>query len=242
MVQGKQSRSKRLLRRFAPRNDTEVNMKNLKVLITCGPTWVKIDDVRVISNHSSGEMGHVIAECLLARGAQVTLLEGAVTDSWSHAKAKVVKYRFFDELEKHLKAELKKNYDVVIHAAAVSDFTLAKSLKGKINSAKPLSLKLVPAQKLIDQIKKISPKTFLVGFKLEPNFKASNVAKETRALFIKSECDLVVANSVEGGYKGFIVDADGQILAKADTKKKLAHELVCVIANPAEGGMKQSRI
>ena len=83
----------------------------MRVLITCGPTWVAIDEVRVISNQSSGEMGHLIAQELLARGAQVTLLEGSVTHSWSNPSVKVIKYRFFDELEKSLKLELKKKYD-----------------------------------------------------------------------------------------------------------------------------------
>ena len=204
----------------------------MKILITCGPTWMPIDDVRVISNQSSGEMGHLIAQSLLTQGAKVTLLEGAVTDSWGEPSVKVIKYRFFDELQKALKAELKKNYDCVIHAAAVSDFKLAKPLKGKINSAKSLTLKLIPSFKLIDGIKKISPRIFLVGFKLEPGLKNSNVAKETRGLFKSAHCDLVVANSSTDAingvctYRGFIVDADGKILAKADTKRELARLLV----------------
>ena len=201
-------------------------MKNLKVLVTCGPTWVAIDDVRVISNQSSGEMGHLIAEQFLTRGAQVTLLEGAVTHAWKNSSVKVIKYRFFDELEKNLRAELKKKYDYVIHAAAVSDFKLAKALKGKIDSSESLTLKLVPVRKLIDGIKKKSPQTFLVGFKLEPDLKMDNVVQQTKGLFEKAYCDLVVANSLEGGYKGFIVDADGQVLAKANNKKNIAKALI----------------
>ena len=205
----------------------------MKVLITCGPTWVKMDDVRVISNQSSGEMGHLIAAELLKQGVTVTLLEGAVTHVWSNPKVKVIKYRFFDELAKSLSAELKKGYDCVIHAAAVSDFVLAKPLKGKIDSSKALTLTLVPASKLIDQIKKIAPETFLVGFKLEPDFDVETTGRsslqrirmETHGLFIKSQCDLVVANSVNKGYQGLVVDADGQVLAKAKTKRKIAEAL-----------------
>ncbi|MBF0490665.1 MAG: phosphopantothenoylcysteine decarboxylase [Candidatus Omnitrophica bacterium] len=201
-------------------------MRNFKVLVTCGPTWVKIDDVRVLSNHSSGEMGHRIAEEFLAKGAQVTIIEGAVTDLWSSSLVKVIKYRFFDELEKSLNLELKKNYDYVIHAAAVSDFQLARPHAGKMDSSKPLTLKLVPAPKLIDTIKKQAPQTVLVGFKLEPDLKVSTIEKETRGLFEKSKCDWVDANSLKGGYKGFIVDRNQQILAKVDSKKKIAKALV----------------
>ena len=52
---------------------------NMRVLITCGATWVPIDDVRVISNISSGEMGHLIAQAFRQKGAQVTIIEGPVT-------------------------------------------------------------------------------------------------------------------------------------------------------------------
>ncbi|MEI7998329.1 MAG: phosphopantothenoylcysteine decarboxylase [Candidatus Omnitrophota bacterium] len=198
----------------------------MRVLITCGPTWVAIDDVRVISNHSTGEMGHLIAQFFIDSGAQVTLLEGQVTHSWAHQSVKLIKYRFFDELQKLLKVELEEKYDCVIHAAAVSDFNLAKTAKGKVDSAKSLVLSLIPATKLINDIKKTAPKVFLVGFKLEPNLKESKIEQETRGLFDKAHCDLVVANSVDGGYRGFVVDARAKVLAKAVSKIVLAKFLV----------------
>ena len=197
-------------------------MKNLKILVTCGPTYVPIDDVRVISNRSSGEMGHLIAQEFIGQGAKVTLIEGAVTHAWSSQQVKIIKYQFFDELAKILNAELKKAYDAVIHAAAVSDFKVTKIVKGKIDSTKSFSLKLTPTVKLIDNIKKIAPKTFLVGFKL----KSDHLFKEAQGLFHKAHCDLVVANSLKNGYRGFIVDQQGQILAKASSKKNLAKSLV----------------
>lgn len=201
----------------------------MRVLITCGPTWVKIDDVRVISNHSSGEMGHLIAEHCIRLGLKVTLLEGEVTHPWQASGLRRIKFRFLDEFEKLLALELKKNYDCVIHAAAVSDFVPAKALKGKIDSSKPLTLKLVRTPKLIERIKKISPDTFLVGFKLEPALKPADLVRETRALFVDAGCDLVLANSVSKGYKGFIVDADGNLLAQAQTKKNIAHALINIL-------------
>ena len=97
-------------------------MKKLKVLITCGATWSAIDEVRVISNVSSGQMGHLIAQAFCQQHAQVTLIEGPVTHPWAERKVKVLKYRFFDELSALLRQELVKKYDIIIHAAAVSDF------------------------------------------------------------------------------------------------------------------------
>jgi len=53
-------------------------LKNKRILITCGPTWVPIDGMRVISNRSSGQLGQTIAQDLTKAGAKVTLLEGPV--------------------------------------------------------------------------------------------------------------------------------------------------------------------
>ena len=197
----------------------------MKVLITCGPTWVPIDDVRVISNTSSGEMGHLIAEGFLNAGCSVTLIQGPVTHAWSHAKVNVVRYNFFDELEQALKVNLRKKYDCVIHAAAVSDFKVKDAKKGKIDSGRTRSLSLAPTRKLIDLIKQIAPGSFLVGFKLEPKFKKSEVFQDVRPLFTQSGCDLVVANTLMP-YQGFIVDADGNIIAHALSKRNLAKALV----------------
>lgn len=201
----------------------------MRILITCGPTWVALDEVRVISNRSSGEIGHLIAEYAAAHGDKVTLLEGPVTHPWHDPEVKVIKYRFFDELEKLLKEQLKKNYDCVIHAAAVSDFKLGKPLKGKIDSHKEISLKLVPTPKLIEQSKKHAPKTFLVGFKLEPGIKVENILKEADGLLKSAHCDLVVVNCIKHGYRGFIVDKEKNIWLKTDSKKVLARGLVRLI-------------
>ena len=201
----------------------------MRVLITCGATWVAIDDVRVISNVSSGQMGHLIADAMRQKGARVTLIEGPVTHQWVNKKIKVIKYNYFDELSRLLKQELVKNYDIVIHAAAVSDFKVKAVAKKKIASTKDLSLDLVSTPKLIKDIKRLSPESFLVGFKLESKLNSKNIFSSVRSLFSASSCDLVVANTISKGYQGFIVNADGDILAKAFDKKALVRNLVKVL-------------
>jgi len=198
----------------------------MKVLITCGPTWVPIDDVRVISNVSSGEMGHLIAQAFRAAKAKVTLIEGPVTHTLVDKKIKVIKYRFFDELAQALKQELVKKYDIIVHAAAVSDFKVVGAQKSKISSDKGLTLNLSATPKLIKDIKCLSPESFLVGFKLETNLNTKNIFNTVRSLFTLSGCDLVVANTFKEGYQGYLVNADGAILAKANSKEKIAKELV----------------
>jgi len=200
--------------------------KQCRVLVTCGATWVPIDDVRVISNVSTGELGHLIAQAFRERSAHVTIIEGPVTHTLIDKEIKIIKYRFFDELASVLKAELLKKYDIIIHAAAVSDFKVIGPLKRKISSDKAPTLNLTATPKLIKDIKSLSPGSFLVGFKLESNLDLKNIFKTVKSLFTGAGCDLVVANTLKRGYQGFIVNADGDILCKAANKRDLAQNLV----------------
>ena len=201
----------------------------MKVLITSGPTWVKLDEVRIISNQSTGEMGRLIAKVFEENGAKVTLIEGPVREAYKTKRVKILKYSFFEELTKTLKQECRKQYDVVIHAAAVSDFKPASFFKGKISSKSAVNLKLIPTEKIINLIKKLSPKTILIGFKLEPNISINNIKRITKSLFQESHCDLVVANSINKGYTGFIIDSDGKILARASNKNRITKALAKIL-------------
>ena len=94
--------------------------------------------MRVISNRSTGEMGRLIAQAFAKKGCSVTLLEGkAASSSVLLDKTITLKsFFYYDELVRLFKQELKCGYDVVIHAAAVSDFKLGKPFKGKLSSGK----------------------------------------------------------------------------------------------------------
>src|SRR3989338_2564724 len=109
-------------------------LKNKKILVTCGPTWVAIDDTRVLSNISTGALGQMIASQLKAKGAKVTVLQGP-THQFKSASIQIYHFTFFDELKNLLNRVLKKNYDVIIHAAAVSDYRLKTPFKKKISSS-----------------------------------------------------------------------------------------------------------
>ena len=197
------------------------------ILVTCGPTWVPIDSVRVISNTSTGQMGHLIAQKLTQRGARVTLLEGPVTDPTPVGSVKVIKFRFYDELEKFLKSELKKKYSALLQCAAVSDYRLKKVFSNKINSDRAgLTLQLVPTLKLISEVKKINPGIFLVGFKLETKQSLRNLKQKARQLIRQSHCDLVLANSGSAlSYRGYIIDPSGEILAEGKSKEGITEKL-----------------
>ena len=200
--------------------------------MTCGPTWVRVDPVRVISNISSGELGHAVVHGLRKEKAKVTLLQGPVTHPLSTTGARVVAFRYFDELSRLLKHELKKrSYAIVIHAAAVADYALKNSFRGKISSrTKNLRLCLTPTPKLIAQIKKIDPNIFLVGFKLETDLTEKRLIQKARGLIREAKCDLVVANTLcAKAYRACIIDAQGRVLAKARTRAKTAACLIKVL-------------
>lgn len=210
---------------------TKYPLHHKTVLITCGPTWVAVDDMRVISNRSTGRLGHLLAERFLKEKSSVTLIEGPVEERLNNKNIKVIRYNFFNELEVLLKKELTKRFEIVIHAAAVSDYKPDKPFKKKISSGlNELSLKLVPTRKIITMIKRVSPKSFLVGFKLESKMTPTIARQVSIKLFSMAKCDLVVANSLTGNkYNAFIIDKIGNILAKADSKENITENLVKII-------------
>ena len=207
------------------------SLKNKRILVTCGPTWVPIDAVRVVSNISSGALGQRIAFDCARSGAKVTLLEGPVTVPLLSRSIRILKFCFFDELQKLLKQELRKNLDAVIHAAAVADYKLNRPVRHKISSKKKtLKLEFVATPKLIHTIKRLASKTFLVGFKLEPVISRKSAHRKTQELFRQADCDIVVANELTArGYKGFILDKHNTIAIGASDRRQMSKALVRIL-------------
>lgn len=138
---------------------------------------------------------------------------------------------FFDEFASLLKKELKKKYDVCIHAAAVSDYKIKRPRKTKVSSQlQTLVLELVPTQKIINDIKRLNRKLFLVGFKLESKITKASAKQRSQILFKKGKCDLVVANSVQGQkYSGYILDKHNTFLAHKQSRRQLSKALVDIV-------------
>jgi phosphopantothenoylcysteine decarboxylase / phosphopantothenate---cysteine ligase len=197
------------------------------VLITCGPTWVVIDPVRVISNRSSGELGQTIATDLHIAGANVTLLEGPVRDPLRSKAIRVVKFCFYDEFFEQFKKELRLGPQIVVHAAAVADYRPRRESKTKLaSSQRRLNLTLVSTPKIINQIKRICPKALLVGFKLETTGDKAILIKRAKKIISEANCDLVVANSLAKKYQAYIVERNGSVVAQAGSRKELSRKLV----------------
>ena len=188
-----------------------MNLSNKRVLITAGPTWVPIDNVRVISNIATGETGILLAGRLQRLGACVTLILGPTGVCCLNKKIKILRFKFFDELQNIIKKELRnKKYDIVIHSAAVSDYKSEICYRQKIKSGiKKWRLNLIPTPKIIDLIKKIDSALFLVGFKFEPGASKQLLLKKARSLMNRAKLDLVVANSIcNSRYAAYIMRKD----------------------------------
>src|SRR3989344_58696 len=103
------------------------------------------------------------------------------------------------ELKNHqkVKKEMSKEFDIVIMAAAISDYTPENSSKNKIKSIKnKIKISLKKAPKIIDQIKKYQKNVFLVGFKAEINLSKNELITLAKKKMNESDADMIVANDI----------------------------------------------
>jgi phosphopantothenoylcysteine synthetase/decarboxylase len=170
----------------------------MKLLITAGATREPIDDVRFLSNVSTGRTGAVLAGSFCEAGHAVSLLhgEGAVTPSTDlHCEAFSSAEDLKSRLQRHLTTG---NYDAVIMTAAVADFRPAQPVAGKISSEQSeLTLRLVRNDKILSQLKKFSPRPLtVVGFKLTVAADESARRAAVSDQFAAGGVDLVVHNDL----------------------------------------------
>jgi len=172
-----------------------------RILMTAGPTVEYIDPVRVVTNLSSGKTGVLLASELVSAGAKVTLVYGPGT-AVPPSGAKVIPVRTSKEMFDAVKKEMKKKFDVVILAAAASDYTVQNYSKFKIKSSKKsLVIKLKQAPKIIDYIKKWQKNVFLVGFKAETNLSKKKLEESARKKMKEVKADLIIANDIGEKYQ-----------------------------------------
>ena len=171
-------------------------LKNKKVLMTAGPTIEYIDPIRVITNQSSGKTGVLLASELISSGAKVTLVYGPGIEKPPKG-AKIIKISTSKEMFDVVKKEMSKEFDIVIMAAAISDYTPENPSKNKIKSTKnKIKISLKKAPKIIDQIKKYQKNVFLVGFKAETNLSKNELITLSRKKMNESAADMIVANDI----------------------------------------------
>ncbi len=222
------------------------------IVITAGGTSEKIDDVRVISNFSSGRLGLAIAKSFLESKninvGKIYYLCDRNTNAPSDERVEVVRVMGAQGLLEALEELLTtKKIDAVIHAMAVSDYTVKQittldSIKageedldkkladGKISSEiEDLVIVLKKTPKVIGEIKKLQKDTILVGFKLLTNVDKGVLIETGFQLLQKNDCDMVLANDLVEitGEKhvGYLISRTGNY-EKLTTKKQIAEAIV----------------
>lgn len=174
------------------------------IVVTAGPTREKIDDVRFISNYSSGKMGFALAAAAAKRGAAVTLITGPV-----HLPTPAGVNRLDVESASEMDLAAKKHYpscDIFIGAAAVADYRPMNHVAGKIKkNSTAMEIGLVRNPDVLAGFSK-QKKTYqlAIGFSLET---AGNLDYAIDKLEQK-KLDLIAYNAYDGKTSGFEVDTN----------------------------------
>ena len=218
----------------------------MKIIITAGGTSEKIDDVRTITNSSTGSLGKAIAEtfvaCAEAAGPEsdashqgiekIYYLHGLRAVLPDHPLIEKIPIGGVLDLQENLTRILtEEKIEICIHAMAVSDYMVhrvttldkllgtedpdkAQDLTGnKISSdIDDLIIHMKKSPKVISGIRKTSPETVLVGFKLLSGVPHEELIDVGYRLLQKNDCDFVMANDLreigEGFHKGYLIHRD----------------------------------
>ena len=210
----------------------------MKCIVTAGPTFEPLDEVRRLTNFSTGRLGSDLATFLTMHGHDVTLLIGQQA-TW-HGERKSALVETFtttaslrEKLEKRASAEI----GAVFHAAAVSDFTFGTVFERReggelieLRAAKiptrggKLLVELEPTAKIISELRGWFPGACLLGWKYEMDGDREQVLERAKRQIAESKTDFCVANGTAYG-KGFgIVDRSGQLL-HCETMRELFADL-----------------
>ncbi len=208
----------RIVERIKATIERRSDLKGKKILVTAGATSEEIDPVRIITNKSSGKMGVYIAEEAFLRGADVTLIRG-INSVEPNYHFKDIKVNSVKDLFNTIKNNIK-DKDVMIHAAAVSDFTINNKSKNKIKSNENLHLELTPTTKIFENIKKIKKNILLIGFKAEYNVVKKILVDRAYDLLKSANANIVVANDVGKKDVGFNTETNAVYIIYKNKKVK----------------------
>jgi phosphopantothenoylcysteine decarboxylase/phosphopantothenate--cysteine ligase len=164
----------------------------MRILLTAGPTREAIDPVRYIGNRSSGKMGAALANAALVRGHSVTAILGPVTVVYSQKIRRID----VESAREMLDAVLREfaDHDLLIMAAAVSDYRPVSASAAKIGREGKLLLELKPTDDVIAAAGRVKrPNQRTVGFSLESSPDMDRVRQKLR----EKNLDMVVYNPVE---------------------------------------------
>jgi len=203
-------------------NSQRRDLEGRRVLVTAGPTIEHIDPVRVVTNRSSGKMGVAIAEEVASRGADTTLILGPGTVN-PPSGVKTIRVESTSQLLEAVLEQLKTEPNLVFAAGAPTDYRPLTVAPKKIKTReKPqINLELRATPKVLGEIRRASPKTFLVAFKTEHDVSNDELIDEAFKIIHEKNADLVAANDV--GHEGVGFQTDTNELYVVDGRKKVVH-------------------
>ncbi len=201
------------------------DLNGKKMLIIAGSTTEEIDDIRFISNKSTGRTGLELALNAFERGGEVELWMGRCQ---VQLPGYVLTSRF-DSADGLLKMVDKINHDIVIIPAAISDYTVDKH-KGKIPSgSKEFTIKLKQNPKIIEKVREKS-KGCVVGFKAEYGVKKEQLIDKAKKRMNEIGLELMVANDLSNTTQDnnlvYIIGKDDRIEEISGRKAKIAEKIL----------------
>ncbi len=214
----------------------------MKVIVTCGPSFEPIDEVRRLTNFSTGELGALLAEQLGAAGHEVLCLKGSGATHPGPAPGPGCLVRRFDTNDDLLALlrEISSAHGIgaVFHAAALCDYRVAAVRDDAGNACQSakiasrsgaLILQLEPATKVIHELRPLFPRSLLVGWKYELAGTRDEALAKACGQLIEARTDLCVLNGRAAG-EGFSVCGGGDAVSQWPTKTALCAELVRLLA------------
>ena len=218
----------------------------MRILITSGGTREYVDDVRVLTNISTGKLGAEIATKALIRGNLVVYVRSStaarpawIWRTWGKLVGRYIEVvaSSTEEVRKAL-LEWVPNVDAVVMTMAISDFTFDRSVPVKLKSNDPEAfiesmrarIRLNP--KLISGIKQWNPNAILVGFKFEVGLTFEQLIAVARESMGRNKADIVVANDKEqmkreGQHVAYLIHSSG--IATASGKQNIAKAVLLQI-------------
>jgi phosphopantothenoylcysteine decarboxylase / phosphopantothenate---cysteine ligase len=213
----------------------------ISVVVTAGPTQEDIDPVRFLSNRSSGKMGFAVAAEAAARGADVTLIAGPVSLATPHGVKRIdvkTAEEMFDAV-----MHTKKHADMIIKAAAVSDYRPSEKYAHKVKkSTNPASIPMERTKDILEELGRGKENQILIGFAAESN----DIEQYAKEKLRKKNADVICANSITTEGQGFQSDQNALHLffkdgrdqeIKLTSKKHASIELLNAVT-PLIGGKK----
>ena len=225
---GKMAEPEEIFLRALREVNKEEFWKNKKVVVTAGGSIERIDDVRFVSNFSSGKMGKSLAKAFYIKGADVTLIS-----SKEHNLTKEIKQIKVESANDYYEAILNENPDYLIMAAAIADFK-PKYTSGKIKKSEIKDKLVLEMDKNIDVLESLKNKKFKkIGFKAERDEK--NALKYAKDTLIKKNLDAICLNLLTKNDFGSdeneitFITKEKEITLPQDTKENIAKKLVDAI-------------